>query len=98
MLQFQSRTHLSTLPTAMTPVPLAGDEAYQEPEAPSLPAAIVTILPCWLILSATTAAEEELQPSGPPIDIVRMSMPSSTPRRNASTRTVYSECFSQEIK
>ena len=82
--------YLSTLPTEMTCSAMAGLEAYQEPEAPSLPAAAVTIFPLLLILSATTAEKEADQPLLSPKESVRISMPSLTPSpwRRLSTRTV----------
>ena len=83
-----SMAYLSTLPTEITCSAVAGLEAYQEPEAPSLPAATVTIFPLLLILSATTAEDEADQPLLLPKKRVRISMPSLTPWRRLSTRTV----------
>lgn len=87
---FQSRggTYLLTLATEITSTAFPGAEEYHDPEAPSLPAAMVTIIPWLAIRLATTALEEVDQPSAPPRERVRISFPSLTPRRRASTITV----------
>lgn len=53
-----------------------------------LPAAIVTIFPMAAILLATTELEDSDQPSGLPRDRDKISCPSLTPFRSASTMTL----------
>lgn len=54
----------------------------------SVPAAIVMILPVAAMRLDTTALELSVQPSAPPSDMVKMSLPSLTPLRSASMMTV----------
>lgn len=83
-------TVLSRDATDIAEIPLPGDEVKNAPTDPSLPAAMVTILPESEIRLDTTDAEDSVHPSLPPSDIVRMSCPSETPRRRASIITVLS--------
>lgn len=80
-------TYLSIEATEIASMPLPGELVKNDPNCPSLPAAMVTTLPESEILLDTTEAKPSVQPSEPPRDMVRMSMPSLTPRRSASTMT-----------
>lgn len=64
---------MSKLATEIALIPFPGLDVYHEPKPPSLPAAIVTILPVAAILEDNTALVLSVHPSVPPRDIVRIS-------------------------
>lgn len=80
-------THLSRLDAEITFIPFPGLDVYHDPKSPSFPAAIVTILPVLAMREDSTEVVLSVQPSAPPKDKVRMSMPSEKPRKRASTST-----------
>lgn len=78
---------LSKLATLMASIAFPGLLVYHDPNAPSLPAAMVTMRPDAARREATVEDVEDVQPSAPPMDSVMMSCPSAFARRSASTMT-----------
>lgn len=64
---------LSRLATLIASIALPGLLVYHEPNSPSLPAAIVTILPERAMREATVEVVDSVHPSEPPKDKVMIS-------------------------